>query len=73
MAVVVITLEDTLHGTISIGGEMDPPLEDHLERTPAQELGFRLLKEFYEIQENGRMQRMKYSGNPAQEPDGTKN
>jgi hypothetical protein len=70
MAVVTITLSDTLHGTIEIGGEMDPPLDDDLDRTPAQELGFRLLKEFYAIQEAGRLQRATYG---IGDPDGTKN
>jgi hypothetical protein len=60
MAVVTMTFEDTEHGTISIDGDVQPPIVDGEERTPAQELGFRILQELYAIQESGRLQRMSY-------------
>jgi hypothetical protein len=70
MATATITLTDGMFGTIEVSGDIDPPIIAGEERSPAQELGFRLLQEFYEMQEQGRLQRMKYSGMAVKEPDG---
>jgi hypothetical protein len=70
MATVVITFTDSPHGTIQIAGEVDPPLKGGDDRTPAQELGFRLLQELYAIEEAGRIQRAIFGNG---DPSGTKN
>lgn len=49
MATVTLVFTDTLHGTVEISGEVDPPIEDGAERTPAQETGFQLLKGLLEV------------------------
>lgn len=68
MAVVTMIFTDSAAGTIEIDGEVDPPIVEGEERTPAQELGFRLLQELYAIQESGRMQRMAFGQHGV--PDG---
>ena len=57
MAKVTMTFTDRPDGTVEVSGEVDPPIEDGVERTPAQETGFQILKGIYEYMDDVKLKR----------------